>query len=203
MWNPACWVVLLYNIYNPIIITIGLSPDGKYIVFGNVYIKEDPLGNRSGPSYFYGIEFWDLNSGKRINRVLGLGPVSSISFSHDSKYVAIGDLRGKVMVWELSSGENIRVFWEEVPVFSISFSPDGKYIASGGMDSTINLWEVNGRREIKTFKGHNGKVYSVSFSPSGKYIVSGGSDNEIKLWDIVNDKEIMTLRGHTKIVKGS
>lgn len=107
------------------------------------------------------------------------------------------------MVWELSSGENIRVFWEEVPVFSISFSPDGKYIASGGMDSTINLWEVNGRREIKTFKGHNGKVYSVSFSPSGKYIVSGGSDNEIKLWDIVNDKEIMTLRGHTKIVKGS
>jgi serine/threonine protein kinase len=102
------------------------------------------------------------------------GPVWSVTFSPDGKFLASGSDDTTVKVWDVGS-------WREVAtlrghqgwVFSVSFSPDGKFLASGDLDNTVKVWDVGSWREVATLRGHQGWVFSVSFSPDGKFLASG------------------------------
>ena len=47
--------------------------------------------------------------------------------------------------------------------------------------------------EVKTFKGHTGRVNSGTFSHDGKYIASGSSNDTVKVWDVVRGKEVKSF----------
>jgi WD40 repeat protein/predicted AAA+ superfamily ATPase len=83
----------------------------------------------------------------------------------------------------------------------VAVSPDGKYIVSGSSDHTVKLWERTSGKEVRTFKGHNGRVRSVCFSPEGTHILSGSDDNTVKLWDRAGGKEVRTFKGHNGRVR--
>src|SRR5262249_30746533 len=61
-------------------------------------------------------------------------------------------------------------------------------------------WNRLCHQEIRTLKGHKGKVISVAFSPDGKRIATGSFDRTAKIWDSETGKEIFTLKGHTGAV---
>jgi WD40 repeat protein len=146
-------------------------------------------------------------------RTLGFGGVTSVVFSPDGRYLAVGTWGGSsIQLIDTRSWQVIRTFEGHTdPVTSVAFSPDGKLLASGSGDKTIKLWEVATGREVRTLEGHTDLVNSVAFSPDGKLLASGSCgqrdssgfcvQGEIKLWDVATGREVRTLEGHTSWIR--
>ena len=77
----------------------------------------------------------------------------------------------------------------------MAFSPDGKRLGSASDDETVKLWDVASGHELRTLKGHTGRVWSVAFSPDGTLLASASDDETVKLWDVASGRELSTLEG--------
>ena len=114
------------------------------------------------------------------------GPVHSVAFSPDGRYIVSGSYDRTVRVWDFHTGQSVMnpLLGHKGYVTSVAFSPDGRYIVSGSEDRTIRLWDaLTGHSFGDPFKGHYNEVTSVVFSPDGRHIASGSLDNTIRLWD--------------------
>ncbi|MCX5717404.1 MAG: WD40 repeat domain-containing protein [Nitrospirae bacterium] len=169
--------------YSDEIISVALSPDGKYALSGG---RDET------------IKLWDISTGRQVRSIKGHSRwVNSVNFSPDSKYALSGSTDKTIKLWEISTGREVRIFTGHPDsVYSVTFSPDGKYVLSGGGETfrgnnnnTIKLWEVSTGNEVKTFQGEPGAVRSVAFSSDGRYALSGTRYN-IKLWDVSTGKEV-------------
>jgi len=132
-------------------------------------------------------------------RTLGFGRVTSVVFSPDGRYLAVGtDGGSSVQLIDTNSWQVIRTFEGHTwGVNSVAFSPDGRLLASGSFDGTIRLWDVATGSEVRTLKGHTSNVNSVAFSPDGRLLASGSDDGTIKLWEVATGSLVRTLEGHT------
>jgi WD40 repeat protein len=113
-----------------------------------------------------------------------LGPVISVAFSPDGKYILSCSYDKTIKLWDIATGRESRTFSDTTIVDSVAFSPDGKYILSCSDDNTIKLWDIATGREIRTFSGYYG-----SFSPDGTQIFTIDNGG-LKLLDIITGREI-------------
>ena len=193
---------------------VAFAPDGKTLAAG---------GSFEGAAQLI---LWDLASGQKraltrksetapsfplppedVQRryfLVGLGTISSVAFSHDSKILAAGF----GMSYDSGDGETITRLWDATTgkeraslsghrdaVSAVAFSPDGKTLATASIDTTLRLWDPDTGRNKAVFRGHTSSVLSVAFSPDGKTVATGSTDRSVKLWDVVPEQERDTLRG--------
>jgi WD40 repeat protein len=71
----------------------------------------------------------------------------------------------------------------------VALTAEGRTLAAGTDGGAITLWDVAGRKEVRTIRGHRGRVDAVCFAPDGKRLVSAG-DTEARLWDLATGKEL-------------
>ncbi|NES23479.1 MAG: hypothetical protein F6K41_32315, partial [Symploca sp. SIO3E6] len=129
--------------------------------------------------------------------------VTSVSFSHDGKFLASGSIDNTIKIWDLEKGgEPLTLSGHQSSVKSVSFRPDGKLLASGSFDKTIKIWDLEKEGEPLTLSGHQNSVNSVSFRPDGKLLASASRDKTIKIWDLEKGGEPLTLSGHQNSVNG-
>ena len=101
--------------------------------------------------------FWDVEMAKEQAIIQSTGQsISSLTFSHDGKLLAVGTWYGSVRLYDLPGNTERAVLAGHVgSVWSVAFSPDDKLLASGcGMafptakkaaaktDGEIRLWNV-------------------------------------------------------------
>lgn len=165
------------------VISMSLSPDGKYMLSGN--------SDRT-------VQIWDMESGKEIRTMRGhTDYVNSVTFSPDGKLALSASADNSLKVWDTLSGKEIRTlqghsYW----ALAVAFSKNGDYIMSGGGEGTIKIWNSSSGRISKSLIGHTRDVNSVVFSDDGKYILSGSSDKSLRLWDFNSGNIVKTLEGH-------
>ncbi len=171
------------------VISIALSPDGKYIL--------------SGGDAFNSLKLWDVTTGREIRTLSGHTEprIQAVAFSPDSRYALSGGFDNTARLWEVATGKEVQTFrGHTMLILSVAFSPDGKYAASGSRDSKIKLWDITTGKEVRTlagtFSGHSDGVKSIAFSPDGKYLLSGSFDKTIKLWEVETGDHIRTFTGH-------
>jgi WD40 repeat protein len=147
-----------------------------------------PLNDASTSSI---VEVIDLDTGafRYEFKEDGSRKVNSLAFSANGKWAASGGKNGSVRVWEMGQ-DNAKVERKEdwnlfkVGVADLALTPDGSILVTSSDDGEIKIGKVKEREEIKSFKGHEGRILNCITSPDGKYFATVGADNIIKAWDM-------------------
>ena len=184
------------------VLSVAVSPNGKYIVSG---------------SADWSVILWEAESGRRIHDYIGhgqglinfltsrVGGVNSVAFSPDGKYIVSGSDDLTLKVWDHKTKElNSTAKGHKMSVSSVAFSPDGKYIVSGSFDQTLKMWNNKLMYLIRTIEASSQADWvcaiSITVSPDSRNIVSGSGDGTLKLWEAANGQLIYTLKGHKDAV---
>ncbi|MBN1234260.1 MAG: WD40 repeat domain-containing protein [Candidatus Coatesbacteria bacterium] len=123
--------------HTDMIISVKISPDGKYIVSGS--------GDMT-------IRYWDIETGNCLKTFQGHdSPIMSIAISPDGKYLLSGD-HSKTMIYRrLEDGVILRKFEGASGFNEVLFSPDGNY-ALGGQFDFFYYWRLADGVKIFEFK---------------------------------------------------
>ncbi len=161
----------------------SFSPDGKYLAagsYGTVIIDVSKRAER----IYYG------ERGQKLDRqeiFMELNYVYGLSFSPESKSIALAGKDGKAGIWDLGTAEQvIELVGHKEDVRGIAFSPDGKLIATCCLDRSVRLWDVRNGDLIRTLVGHEGAVCSIAFSPDGRLLATGSTDWTARIWDVAS-----------------
>ena len=198
---------------------VAFSPDGKILAAGYSLLRVSNVN--ASPIQVVGqggAVLWDFTTYepqkrsplKRLEKSplsMGEGDVKCISFSRDSKTLAVGyGIRGSVMLWDVATlvpvvGGPLRV--PDSYIESVAFSPDGKRIAVGysshrkldyaAHHGGVVLWDVATREhpDNVVLDVPEGSVLNVAFSPDGETLrrqvgVGGGGGGGVVLWNVAS-----------------
>jgi len=177
--------------------SLSFSPDGRYIVSGNILRGTDEYSMEAI------IRIWDTETGQQI-RSFSAGGAWGISlvFSPDSsKIISVTNWSEStnVILWDVASGKIIREMGSlgaHCGGSSIEFNSNGSQIISGSWEGTVKIHDISTGREIRTFSGN-----PLSFSPDGRQVLSVDGNiyirgNTIRLWDVSTGCEIRTFSGN-------
>jgi WD40 repeat protein len=115
--------------------TTGISPDGRWLIWGNCTGGSPANSNRGS------ITLWDVKAGKPLQRWETDGYPESVAWSRDRRYVA-AVVRERVQCWETEKGGLVLEFKGHAKkATAIAFSPDGKHILSASREEkAAYLW---------------------------------------------------------------
>ncbi|MCC5639230.1 CHAT domain-containing protein [Nostoc sp. CHAB 5844] len=153
---------------------------------------------------FDAIEFWNLEAQDLVHQksqfFLLNSNITSVSFSPDSKILAIAGEDKAIQIRNLQGHLLKTITGHQNTITSVTFSPDGKTLASASFDHTVKLWDLTGKL-LYTFghpaTGDNNQdiVTNLAFSPDGTALAAASDNKTVKLWNL-NTKEALTLQGH-------
>jgi WD40 repeat protein len=123
------------------------------------------------------------------------GPLTSIAFSPNGRFLASGGADQVVKVWNIASKSEQHSFrghsdW----VTSVAFAKDGRAIVSASVDHSVLLWRFV--EDEATHVGHTRQVTAVAVSNDGKMIASASEDRTVRLWNSATGIESHILVGH-------
>ena len=137
---------------------MAVSPSGRSLV---------------SASFDRSVRKWNIRDGSsKVLPVIGSpGIFTSVAFSPDGWYVAVGNYDESLWIWE-SRTHRLVAKWSghTNSVSCIEFTPDGKGLLSGGLDKAVKYWDVSllgnrrgsgvpartieGCPEVRRFLGH-------------------------------------------------
>ena len=184
------------------------SPDGKYFAVGSDV----------------GIYLYYVATGEKIDLPnKKIGQVNALTFSSDSRILAIGGyLRPSIQLWNLETETELRpistkiaYYQNSAPIHSanaLAFSVKDTTLVSVSHDGDINYWDLISREKIVehgTDADSDGNV--LALSPDGRIYARGagvglhfgGPDGQISLWNTHSGRREAKMRGHRPWWPGS
>jgi hypothetical protein len=166
---------------------LEISPNGKMLAVYFDWVDRD--SGTAGAR----LALLDVDSGKELATLpaapalaSGRGDVIGLTFSPDSRWIALAAADAGVLVAQASTGkEHRRLDTASGAVTAMAFSPDGRClaVALGGVAPRVQLWELATGR-LRASYSTSGHVNCLAFSPDGLTLASAGADLTIILWDV-------------------
>ncbi|KAI9265567.1 WD40-repeat-containing domain protein [Sporodiniella umbellata] len=129
------------------------------------------------------VRIWDLRTLRERAVLPTLAPVSTLTMSADTKYVAWA--AGKTATfWKLASPiEEIKTIETKEKTSSVSLHPSHtKFVAGSDEDLWVRIYDFHTAEVKDVYKGHHGPIHTVSYSPDGELYATGSEDGTIRLW---------------------
>jgi WD40 repeat protein len=116
--------------------------------------------------------------------------VDRVSFSPDSRYLAIAGLRNNLQVWDVEART-----WQFPPphqseAAAAVVSGDEEFLISGGADERIRFWDLATAKELRTlidddyFKGGQSPIRALAHERGASLLVSGHANGLAKVWEL-------------------
>ncbi len=135
---------------------------------------------------------WDVESGKRIARLIGhTGSVYRLCFSPCGRsFASGGEADGTVCVWDVVNKRQIAAYTDYDSARMIpSYSSDGTLraaaVATSDDDDTITVWELERDEKLYTVRERLGGSGVVNFS-NGSRLAHESENGGIKVWHLGN-----------------
>lgn len=73
-----------------------------------------------------------------------LGPINSITFSHDGKYFASVSIDKTCKVWDVHDNFELKaiIAGHSDSINSVVFTHNGKHLITSSWDDTIKIWDI-------------------------------------------------------------
>jgi len=158
---------------------VALSPKGDFLVVG-----EKDSKNPQARVYSVSADGTKITPTEMKCTELAAPPIS-MQFSHDGKYLAIGDSLKEVTVWDGTAFTPFvkgRWSFHTSTINAVSWSPDNKFILSVSNDSHAYIWNVNSPgKKLKIAFAHKTGVYGGDWTGPNT-IVTCGADRCVRTW---------------------
>lgn len=167
------------------------SPNGEYVVSLS---KLENLDH-----YYYSpskkVTIFSVHSGEMlatINEEFNREYIKAVTFSQDSKLLALLDIKGVVTLWDWRKSNQITMFTAEKKISSMLFHYQDRCLILGLEDGTLVVWNIM-TNEKKLYKYAHGEA-PILFLSSGeaKSIVSSDGHN-VKIWLVFQDGELLPV----------
>ncbi|KAH0621253.1 hypothetical protein JD844_022344 [Phrynosoma platyrhinos] len=137
---------------------------------------------------------WRLSDGEVLFECSGhKDSVTCTGFSHDSTFVATGDMSGLIKVWKVDTKEEIWSF-EVGDLEWMEWHPQSHVLLAGTADGNSWMWKIPSG-ECKTFQGPNCPATCGRILPDGKRAVVGYEDGTVRIWDLKQGSPLHVLKG--------
>ena len=225
LWDLGEDSVTILGNHTKTVNAIAFSPDGKKLVsgsddytiklwdiekqrrivtlrhttdFAQSQIKEvsfSPNGQMFATAGYH-VKLWDVHTYRELMTFRHDEWVIALAFSMDGRFLAIGDVSGKVRIRNIRNQLEVANFQADADLISaLQFSPDNQILASAGYNSGVKLWRLSNWEHIGTLPT-KATVTDLNFSTDGTTLAT--TDYEaVNLWNITDGVNIATFLGHS------
>ena len=152
-----------------------LSPNGRWlsVVALNRAVVQDRL------------EIWDVRRRQRVKTLRPAGGAGFGRFSPDGRFLAVGDLPGRVQVFTTATWKAVTPSFAGGRATWAAFTRDGRTLATGNTDGTVRLWDVaSGQALGAPLPGiPNAQVVPI-FTPDDTHLIAAYQNGRAYRWDI-------------------
>lgn len=113
--------------------------------------------------------------------------ISTLAFSPDASLLAVGDLRGRVLVFKVADGNLVTDRWtaHTARITSLAWNKDGTHVVSGSLDTNIFVWSLASPGDwLEVKNAHKEGVNGVAWIEGSSKIASAGADAAVKMWKV-------------------
>ncbi|NXU07142.1 AAMP protein, partial [Buphagus erythrorhynchus] len=137
---------------------------------------------------------WRVSDGELLFECSGhKDSVTCAGFSHDSVFVATGDMSGLIKVWRVDAKEEVWSF-EVGDLEWIEWHPQAHVLLAGTADGNTWMWKIPSG-DCKTFQGPACPATCGRILPDGKRAVVGYEDGTMRIWDLKQGTSLHVLKG--------
>jgi WD40 repeat protein len=157
-----------------------------------------PKGDLLASAVGDGIGLWKVSAGEQVRTLTvdqqrrGQNGPLCLSFSADSKRLAVSYSDGAVRIWDVAQGKKLAAFQEPtdsqyrpdvLAYAALAWSPTDEVLAGAGSDGKVYLLGAASGERRATLIGHDAPVVSLAWHATGKLLVSGGEDAIVYVWN--------------------
>lgn len=176
---------------NGAIWSVAFSPDTKRVVCGTndgTVIISDVVATKDSPT-------GGTQLAARLTSKASEHEVWSVTFSPDSKLIAVGTKDARVQVYDAASGKQLFNENNNSQVSGIRFTPDGSMLVTSSVNEPPKLWNARTGKLIRKFEKAPTFQQWVAVSPDGKLVATASWGGESILWDLATGKLLRKFPG--------
>jgi len=149
------------------------------------------------------VYIWNADTGNvtSLERTDPSDYISSLSWSCNGDYLAVGTSDGDIQIWDVLKKQKIRSMLGHIArVGALTWNKH--IISSGCKDGSIWHHDIRvAQHKVAELIDHTSEVCGLKWHYNGDQLASGGNDNRVNIWDARANTPKLTKNNHVAAVK--